>query len=543
MAGPADVVTTPERRRAFEADGSWDTTTIGARVADHAARCGEFPAVTDLLGRRCRTWAELDRDAERVAAFLTDSGVGPGDVVGVQLPNWYETVAIDLGAWKLGAVLNPLLPVYRAKELHHTAMVARTKVLFTPDEYRGFDHVGLVEGLRSTLPDLRRHVVVTDPERNADAFAKWLEPFPATGRASPVDAGAVSELIFSSGTEAEPKAIMHTEQTANAAMRAAHSALGFRSGDVMWMPSPVGHSTGLNYGARLALYHGLPLVLQDRWSAAAATALVEAQRCTYTVAATTFLSDFIHDARACGRDVGSLRLFCSGGAPVPPELVAGAEELGITVLRLYGSTESLVATWNRPGTPRHKRIETDGPPLDHVEVEVRDEAGAAVTGTPGEIFTRGPAHAVGYFDDPERTAAAFTAEGWVRSGDVGVLDDEGYLRIVGRKKEIIIRGGINIAPREIEDVISELPQVGAVAVVGLPDARLGELVCACVVLRDGDLDLEALVGYLRSAGLALYKMPQRLVVLDALPMTPTGKIRKFELVARVADDRTGEDHQ
>ena len=302
------------------------------------------------------------------------------------------------------------------------------------------------------------------------------------------------------------------------------------------MPSPIGHSTGLNYGVRIALTFGLPLVLQDRWNAGEAARLVEQHRCTYTVAATTFLADLVDAARRSGADLSSLRLFSSGGAPVPAELVEAAEGLGMTVLRLYGSTEVLVATWNTPASPRPLRLATDGPPLDHVEVEVRDDEGRPLVGDPGEIFVRGPNTSVGFYADPERTAATFGSDGWVRSGDLGVLDEAGHLTIVGRRKEIIIRGGMNIAPREIEDVIRTMPEVAAVAVVGLPDARLGEIACACVVPAAAPVTLEAVTAHLRAQGMAIFKLPQRLVTVAELPTTSTGKVRKFELVQAILQE-------
>jgi acyl-CoA synthetase (AMP-forming)/AMP-acid ligase II len=298
------------------------------------------------------------------------------------------------------------------------------------------------------------------------------------------------------------------------------------------MPSPIGHSTGFNYGVRMALYNGQRLVLQDRWSGAEAADLVEAERCTYTLAATTFLHDFVAACDHKPRDVSCMRLFGCGGAPVPPDLVRRALGHGITVLRLYGSTEVLVATWNRPDSPLDKRLDTDGLAVDDVEVITRNGANLEVRNAPGEVYTRGPDTCVGFFDDPERTAATFDDQGWVKSGDLAVIDDDGYLTVVGRMKEILIRGGLNVAPREVEEVILKLPQVNSVAVIGLPDERLGEIGCACVVLEpSGMLTFEELTDHLRSSGLATYKWPERLELVPELPMTPSGKVRKHILVA------------
>ncbi len=354
--------------------------------------------------------------------------------------------------------------------------------------------------------------------------------------------GAVSELIFTSGTEAAPKAIMHTEQTANFSVRVAGEDLGIGEGDVVWMPSPIGHSTGFNYGVRFALYHGLPLVLQDRWDAGVACDLIAARGASYTLASTTFLQDVVAEAERRGdRRLGSMTRFGCGGSPVPPELVRRAAACGIGVLRLYGSTEVLVATWNRPGTPAGQAVNTDGPALRDVEVEVRDENGeVAAPGAAGEIHIRGPNTCVGFYRDPARTAATFGPGGWLRSGDLATMDEDGFLTVVGRKKEIIIRGGLNITPREIEDLLLDFPEVDRAAVVGLPHERLGERVCACVVLAPGAaLDFETMVERLRAIGLATFKLPERLEVLDSLPVTASGKVQKFEIVDRLTGSRRG----
>jgi acyl-CoA synthetase (AMP-forming)/AMP-acid ligase II len=255
------------------------------------------------------------------------------------------------------------------------------------------------------------------------------------------------------------------------------------------------------------------------------------------LAATTFLQDLTEAAARVGARLDSMRCFGCGGAPVPPDLVDAAGAAGIGALRLYGSTEVLVGTWNRPWSSAQQRRMTDGEAMSHVEISIRDDRGLAVPpGSPGELYLRGPNTRVGFFDDPERTAATFDAEGWVRSGDLCTLGDDGYLTVVGRKKEIIIRGGLNIAPREIEDLLVGFEEVERAAVIGLPDDRLGERMCACVVLRAGaSLDLATTVERLRAAGLATYKLPERLEVLDALPSTASGKIQKHEIVRALID--------
>jgi acyl-coenzyme A synthetase/AMP-(fatty) acid ligase len=531
---PTDMVTSNARRDEMERLGHWNDDTLSARVAKHASKKPDSCAVVDSVGKREFSYAQLDADASRLANFLIAAGIKPGDVVSVQMPSWYETVVIDLGVMRAGAVMNPLLPNYRGKELRHMLTVGGVKVLFTPERYRRFDHRQLADEVLAELDCLERTVCVSDPEADPARFRDWLEQYPATAPEQEVSARSVSELIFTSGTEAQPKAIMHTEQTTNFSARAVASSLGLDDSDVIWMPSPIGHSTGFNYGVRVALYLGLPLVLQDQWRVADAVSLIERQRCSYSVVATTFVSDVCSYAEDHTCDLSSMRLFGSGGSPIPPEVVASAKRLGMNVLRLYGSTEVLMATTNRPGDPESKLIDTDGRALDDVEIEVRNADDHAVIGEPGEILIRGPNTCVGFYNDPVRTADTFEPDGWVRSGDLGTLDVDGFLAIVGRKKEIIIRGGLNIAPREIEELVSHHPAVADVAVVGVPHQRLGEMTCAAVVLEDGHtLDLDALVAFLTDEGMATFKLPQKLVVCDQLPRTTTGKVQKFAIAERL----------
>ena len=532
-----DVVTTAERRARYLAAGHWDATTLAGRVGDHARTRPDDLAVVDDRGRY--NYRRLHDDSARLATFLRSRGVDASSFVSVQLPNRYEAAVVATAIQSLGATINPLLPNYRARELQHVFTTARPAVIFTPGEYRGFDHRPMVQEVAAATGVMPVHVVVGDHAR-ADqvAYDDCIAPTSSheleTGHAE-----LISELIFTSGTEATPKAIMHTEQTANFSVRVAYSDMGITGDDVVWMPSPVGHSTGFNYGLRFALYHGLPLVLQDQWDAAAAMELVLSERCSYTLAATTFLQDLTETARRSGVRLDSLRCFGCGGAPVPPALVESAAEQGIQCLRLYGSTEVLVGTWNRPDSTLDQRLYTDGIAMSHVEVMVVDEDGAPVAAnTPGEIVTRGPNTSVGLFADEARTAATYRADGFVKSGDIATIDHDGYLTMVSRKKEIIIRGGLNIAPREIEELLVAMPEIERAAVIGLPDERLGERMCACVVVRPGaQIDLPTVVQRLEAGGLAKFKLPQRLEVFDVLSATASGKIQKHELVRIITTER------
>lgn len=535
-----DVVTSPARAARFRAAGLWTDDTLAGRVNQHADERPDALAVVDDLGAGRHSYGELRRDSARVARGLADCGVVAGDVVGVQLPNRYAAVVAALAVQALGAVINPLLPNYRAREIAHVLRTARSRVLITPRTYRNFDYAPMVAEARRLSGVDTLHVV-----DDADAGDASLAAMMAATEDDllPAVPGAVSELIFTSGTEATPKAVMHSEANTNLAVRTLFDDLGRDFDRVVWMPSPVGHSTGFNYGVRAALFHGRPLVLQDRWDAGEAVELLRTCGGSYTLAATTFLADLVTECERHSIRLDQLREFGCGGAPVPPDLVRRADAVGIQVLRLYGSTEVLCATWNRPGDTLERRATRDGRPLSNTEIDIRDERGASLTaGSPGELYVRSAQASVGFFADPERTAATYLPDGWIRTGDLATVDSDGYLAMVGRKKEIIIRGGVNIAPREIEEMIFAFPEVERVAVIGLPDDRLGERMCACVVLAPGaTLAFPEMVQRLRDQGLATYKLPERLVVLEELPTTPSGKIQKHVITTdllNAVDGRT-----
>ncbi|HUF98500.1 MAG TPA: AMP-binding protein [Ilumatobacter sp.] len=512
----------------------WDDVTLWGEFERHAAAAPSALAVVDRDGQRSMSRGDLLADATALAVQFEADGLTRGDVISVQLPNRYETVVVALASLRLGLVINTVLPNYRARELKHIFGTAAPTAVAVPREYRGHDHVAMVESLRSVLP-ANCHVYVVD---DADDFINSIRAVGGEGtvQSPPPGAAAWSELIFSSGTEATPKGVMHSEQTTNAGVRSVHEFLQLRTTDVVWMPSPVGHSTGFNFGLRFALYHGLALVLQDRWDPAIAIELVRAFGATYTLAATTFLQDLVRELTERDERLDGLSRFACGGAAVPPDLVQAAGERGIGVLRLYGSTEVLVATCNHPGLPSDVRLHTDGVPLPGVTIRTRaDDGSLCAVGEPGEIEVQSWQNALGYFDEPERTADTFLDDNWVRSGDLGVIGTDGSLSIVGRKKEIIIRGGLNITPREIEELVLAFDEVERCAVIGLPDPRLGEKVCACVTLREGsELSFDEMIRRLRADQLATYKLPQSLHVVAELPATASGKIQKHVLRDQIA---------
>ena len=521
------------RQAEFVASGIWDDERFGLSVAERAAANPNKEAVVDRKGKRRITYGELDVLSNQAANMLIDAGVEPGDVVAVQLPNCIEAAVLGVAISKVGAIINPMMTLYREKELKHMLGTTQAKVIFTPDFYRKCSHRDLLARVTGELDHELKTIVIDVPENDADGPSEWLDSLsqwsdaPVAVERSSAD---VSVVLFTSGTENAPKAVMHTEQTLNSNIRAGWK--GFEMGDdeVCWMPSPVGHSTGYAWGIRFALQNGAKLILQDRWTPEEGVATVERERPTYSLSATIFLTDMLSIAEQRAVDLSSLRVFGCGGAPVPAEVVNAAADNGINVLRLYGQTETEVATMNTPSCSLEKLINTDGAALEGFKVEIRDENGESLpVGTEGELCVTGPGVSVGYFRLPEQTLSKFR-NGWVHTGDIAVMDEDGYITIVGRKSEIIIRGGLNITPREVEEAIIPIKGVSAVAIVGLPHNRLGEQCCACIIPEEGvEITLDNICDELRSRGVSAYKLPERLEIFEEFPMTASGKVQRHNL--------------
>lgn len=511
---PSDLVT------AFTADGFWRDTLTDSYLAAGARAHGTRPAVVD--GDRTVTYAELDALVNRTANALRGRGVEPGDVVAWQLPNRLEAFAVHHGAIRVGAVSNPIIPIYRHREVGFILGQSAAKVAVVPGVFRGFDHEAMIAELRPDLPALRDVVVTGDPARaGSTAFDELVaEGGGAAAEPAPRSAHDVVLLLYTSGTTADPKGALHTHATLDYENRSIAELFGLGPDDVVFMPSPLAHITGVLYGLQLPFLLGSHVVLQDVWEPGRALELLERHRCTVSVAATPFLHGLLHHPDRSRFDLSSMRMFACGGADVPPELIRRTDaELGWTATRVYGSTEFPTLSAGNADDPLDKRATTDGRRIGPAEARVVDD----------ELQVRGPDLFVGYLDR-RLNADAFTADGWFRTGDLAVLDDEGYVTITGRRKDIIVRGGENISAKEIEDLLHQHPAVAEVAVVGMPDPVLVERVCAYVVPVDGAaVELADLVGFLRTCRLANQKLPERLQVVEALPRTASGKIQKFRL--------------
>jgi cyclohexanecarboxylate-CoA ligase len=539
VAFPDEVTLTPAHARAMRAASWWRDETLDAYLDRWATERPDRTAIVDGVSRL--TWGELARRVERVAYGFQASGLGPGSVISCQLPNWNEWIVLALAAVRLGAILNPIPPTYRASELRFILSTLEAEALVVPARFRQFDYVEMAAGLRAGTPTLREIFVVRGHPAGMRPFT-WLtetawEQRAGRGSLAGTDPNQVSEVIFTSGTTGEPKGVMHTSNTTLAIIYPLIERLRFDERDVVLMSSTFGHQTGYLYGYCLTLLRGGTGVWLDVWNAEEAARLVEAEGVTYTMGATPFLQDFVSSPALERRDVSSLRLFISAGAAIPRTLVQeGRRRLGCAISAGWGMSENGLVTCNGLDDPEEKVFGTDGRPLPGMELQVVDGEGRPVpVKTEGDLLVRGHSQFVGYWKRPQFTREAHTADGWFKTGDRALLDTDGYVAITGRSKDIIIRGGENISVAEVENLLFAHPKVQGVAVVAMPDPRLVERACAFVIPRPGHtVTLQELVDYLQAKAVARHKFPERLELVSEFPMTPSGKIQKYRLREAIA---------
>ena len=545
-----DAVLLPPRRAASIARGEWLDRTINDALDACVRDCPDQRALCavslDRGETRAFTYRELAALADRIAVGLARLGVGRNDVVAMQLPNGWHFTLLYLACSRLGAVLNPLMPIFRQRELSFMLRHGEAKVLVVPRRFRGFDHEAMARALLPELPALRRLVVV-DGE-GADSFDALLaapawerEPdaaaILAAGRPGPDD---ITQLIYTSGTTGEPKGVMHSANTLFSNIAAYAQRLHLGRDDVILMASPMAHQTGFMYGLMMPILLQAGVVLQDIWDPVRAAALIRAHGITFTMASTPFLTDLTRTVREGGGEGGegdegakglpSLRTFLCAGAPIPGPLVEQARRaLGAKIVSAWGMSENGAVTLTRPEDDDVRASTTDGCPLPGVEVAVVDAAGERLPpGEAGRLLVRACSNFGGYLKRPQWNAT--DADGWFDTGDLARLDAEGYLRISGRSKDVIIRGGENIPVFEIEALLYRHEAVAQVAIVGYADERLGERACAVVVPKAGRrLDFAGMVDFLKAQKVAIQYIPERLVLCEAMPATPAGKIQKFRL--------------
>jgi cyclohexanecarboxylate-CoA ligase len=501
----------------------WTDETIVDALQKQCSLRGDKVAVIE--GGETLTFVELKDRALRMAAAMISLGIKPGDVVSLQLPNWHEAMALIVAAAMVGAVVNPIVPIYREVEVAFILADSNSKLLFIPHVFRSFDYTAMIGRLTEQNKPVPPVITVRDEEPSALDFYGTADA--ALERQDP---NAVRLLMYTSGTTGRAKGVLHSSNTLAAEEDAVAEYWKITSADVILMPSPLTHITGFLYGVDMPIRTGCAVVLMDKWVVAEAAELIDRRGVTFMVGATPFLAELVDYAETHGLSLPSLRLFGCGGAPVPPELVYRAHRTfeRCVVTRIYGSTEAPTVTLGVTGREcEWLAAETDGPIVGH-EVQIVDPntGGEIASNLEGEIATRGPELFLGYLN-PEDEVGAFNSSGFFLTGDLGKYVHTNSLVITGRKKDLIIRGGENIAPKEIEDVLFTREGVSEAAVVAIPSSRLGEGVGAFIVPRSGSqLDSAQLREYVMSQGLALQKCPEVFFFVSELPKTASGKVRK-----------------
>ncbi|EER59030.1 cyclohexanecarboxylate-CoA ligase, partial [Acidovorax delafieldii 2AN] len=535
-----DAVLLPPRRARMVAQGHWHDRTINDALDACVAACPDKAALTAVqieAGTTTRfTYRELARMADRIAVGLARLGVGRGDIVACQLPNWWQFTLTYLACSRIGAVMNPLMHIFRERELSFMLQHGEAKVVIAPQIFRGFDFEKMITGLQPSLPHLKHVVVVGGSGANSfDALLSgpaWEQQPDAQAiltahRPSPDD---VTQLIYTSGTTGEPKGVMHSANTVMSNIIPYAERLHLGAEDVVLMASPMAHQTGFMYGLIMPILLQASAVLQDIWEPAKAVALINAEKASFTMASTPFLTDLARTVAETGVAVPSLRTFLCAGAPIPGPLVEQARKaLGAKIVSAWGMTENGAVTLTRLDDDDERSFNTDGCPLPGVEIKVVDVDGQPLPpGQPGKLLLRACSNFGGYLHRPHLNAT--DADDWFDTGDLARIDERGYLRITGRSKDVIIRGGENIPVVEVESLLYRHPAIALAAVVAYPDERLGERACAVVVPKPGQtVDLPGLVQFLKEQRIAVQYIPERLIVRDAMPSTPSGKIQKFKL--------------
>jgi acyl-CoA synthetase (AMP-forming)/AMP-acid ligase II len=528
------------RGEEFRAAGYWDDTTLPDYIERWASEDPAHPYLSDGVGTY--SYGEFRSAAWNLAAALTELGVGHGDRIAVQLPNWNEYFVVYAACARLGVVMIPVVPVYREHEVRFIVQDAGAVGLVTPGEFRGFDHGAMAASIAESVPELGFRIVVRGASEGAHRLDELLATERDTSALPPMPVADDRHLIlYSSGTEARPKGCLHTWNSSSFLPKQAVAALGMDRDDVMFMPSPVTHALGLTLGVMAPTVAGAAVHLLDVFDPVVALERIGEHRCTGTASPAPFIRMMLDAYDPERHDVSQLGFWLSAGAPIPATLVQEAATRfdGCRVVSAYGSSEVMMATVCRPEDPVERVASSDGAPVPGVEIRIVDlEGNEAPVGSDGEIRYRGPGRLLEYWNKPDLTAGATDQGGWWRTGDLGKIDEHGYLRVTGRLKDIIIRGGFNISAREVEEALLAHPAIANVALVGLPDPTVGERGCA-VVVPSGETrpTLSELFDYLtQEQKIAVWKVPERIEFVDELPMTATGKIQKFALRDKYATE-------
>ena len=525
-----------EYRQRWVTAGNWTDKTLHGLFDESVAEGPDDIAITSA--DRQVTFREFKEISDALAAGLRGCGVNPGDLVSVQLPNWPEMCFLQIALSRIGAVIQPLHLVFREREMRTLLGFCETDHAVVPESFGDYPYAEVMREIRGDLPRLRSLIVargeaISDGELSLDALIE--EGRENRGRLDGVDPDPddVFYLNFTSGTEGNPKGFLHTHNTLISLFKMAATAMkSMDPGMVNLACSPMTHSYG-HFSTYQCALGRIPMALVDRYRPLDVLKLIESEKVTAISGTPAHLIGILDHPDFEKYDTSTIKSAGVGGARSSPELIDRIKEVwGCSSGNTYGMGETVMHTRTMGWDPEEKQRDTVGKPMFGAELKIvdpKDRSRELSANEVGEICFRGPTLFVGYHKQPELTAATRDDEGWFYTGDLGFVDEDGYLCFAGRAKEVINRGGSKIYPKEIEDLLSGYEKVRDVAVVGWPDERLGETVCAYIVPRAGVFTLDELETYLDAEKVTRYMVPQHLVFMDELPMTPTGKVRKASL--------------
>ena len=524
------MINNPLSETRIARDGSqWANRTIASGAWKKAEETPEDVAIY-LEGEAPITYGSIAAEARRLATGLRKLGLVAGDVISFQLPNWRESVVLDIAASALGLIVNPVIPIYRDRELRFILADCSARLIFIPEQFRSAEFPSMIDALRPALPQLE-YVVTVRAEQDHEGMLRYerlVDNEPIDLAELPeVDPNSIKCILYTSGTTGTPKAVLHSHNTLARVIQNSLDHWEMDHSDIMLMPSPVTHITGYGSGMVLPFVTPVKSALMSRWDADAAVAFIDEIGATASVGATPFLVELVAAAKRNGTKLPSMRLFACGGAAVPHQVINSAcDELeNCCAFRVYGSTETPVITQGFvDASQRELAATTDGMVYGY-DVKILDENGIEVgSEVDGEIAARGAGMMLGYADSAQNRDA-HDDQGYFYTGDIGRRTNDNAILITDRKKDIIIRGGENISAKEVEDVLHDHPGIHEAAVVAMPHERLGEGVCAFVV-ADNEVNVDAVTGFADKAQLAKQKIPQRIEFVSNLPRTASGKVRK-----------------
>ena len=515
----------------------WPQKTILDYLNDAVAQAPDKVAIIDKKSRY--TYKELSRLVDRAALGLKKLGIEKGDVVSLQLPNWNEFIILHYAITRIGAITNPLIPIYREREIGYMVNAVQSKIIIIPDTFRSFDYVKMIQGLRPQWPFLQDVLVIGEnvPEDMKSIDVLLNTPWEDQLDVSELDQieicpDDVTEVIFTSGTTGNPKGVMHTHNTLCVSTNFWIDHLQLTSDDVLFMASTFAHQTGFGYGVRLPTHYIGTAVYQDVWDVEEFLQLIPKEKITFTAGATPFLQDTVQAPSLKDADLSTFRTFIALGAPIPRPLVRQAREnVNFNILSGWGQTENGLVTLTKLTDSEDKLVNTDGAPFKGMAVKVVDASFEEVPpNEEGNLLCKGPSLFIGYLNQLEETQKEFN-DGWFITGDRAIMDADGYIRISGRNKDIIIRGGENIPVAYMENILYEHPDVFAAQIVAMPDPRLQEKACAFICMKPGTkpLTVATLQKFLTEKGIAKPYWPEHLEILEDFPRTASGKIQKFKL--------------